>query len=107
MPEYLKLKDRWKIESFRKLGEDVVLGTVEIDRDKCRGCGLCVGACAASALELKDKKVKMIDVLPACMSCGDCVAICSRGALKLKGYLQLKRYFRYLDRGEPSLPRKF
>jgi ferredoxin len=56
---------------------------------------------------LKDKKVKMIDVLPACMSCGDCVAICPRGAIQLKGYFQLKRYFRYLDRGEPLLPRKF
>ena len=107
MPEYLKCKDWLKIESFRKLGKDIILGTIEIERDKCRGCGLCVGACAASALELKDKKVKMIDVLPACMSCGDCVAICPRGALKLKGYFQLKRYFRYLDRGEPSLPRKF
>ena len=107
MPEHLKLMDRLKIESFRKLGKDVILGVVEIDREKCRGCGLCVGACAASSLEVKDKKAKMIDVLPACMSCGDCVAICPRQAIRLKGYFQLKCSFRYLDRGEPSLPRRF
>jgi len=107
MPEYMKLKDRLKIESFRRLGQDVVLGVVAIDPDKCTGCGLCIRACAAGSLELNQKKARMTEVLPACMSCGDCVAICPESAIELKQFIQMKRYFRYLDRGKPEPPRKF
>ena len=107
MPEYMTRKDRKKIESFHKIGEDVTLGAVIIDRNKCKGCGFCVKACAASCLELKDKKCRMVLDLPFCMSCGDCVAICPEDAIELTEFIQFKRFFRYLDRGKPEFPRKF
>ena len=107
MPEYMTRKDKRRIESFLKLGEDVTLGTVIIDHDKCKGCELCAKACAASCLEVVDKKSRMVEDLPFCMSCGDCVAICPEGAIKLVDFIQFHRFFRYLDRGKPEMPRKF
>jgi len=107
MPEFLRLRDRLRIESFNNLGKDVVLGAVEIDPEKCTGCGLCVKACAAGTLEVVNKKARMNPELPICHSCADCVAICSKNAIQMKQFLELKRCFRYLDRGRPEPPRKF
>ena len=107
MPEQMTRKDRRKIESFHGIGADVVLGEVTIDRDRCKGCGFCVAACAAGCLEVVDKKCRMVEDLPFCMSCGDCVAICPEDAVELVEFIQFKRAFRYLDRGKPSPPRKF
>ncbi len=107
MPESMKLRDRITIESFRRIDRDVILGAIEIDQDKCTGCGLCVRACAAGSIELKDKKARMRTVFPICHACADCVAICSRKAIRMTRFLEFKKYFRYLDRGQPELPRKF
>jgi ferredoxin len=107
MPEYLTRKDKTRVESYNRLGEDMILGKVVIDQDKCTGCGLCVGACAASAIELEDKKARMVKDFPACISCGDCVAICPEEAIELVEFIQFHRFFRYIDRGKPEPPRKF
>jgi len=107
MTQYLKIRDRMKIESFNRIGEDVVMGEVVIDLDKCKGCAYCTKCCAAAAIEVVDKKARMVTVSPMCMSCGDCVAICPEGAIELKQFIQFKHYFRYLDRGEPLPPRRF
>lgn len=107
MPEFLTWKDRRKVESFRRVGEDLILGEVAIDREKCTGCGSCVSVCPADSLEVKEKKAKMTEVFPMCFSCGNCTAICPEGAITITRFIEFKRYFRYLDRGEPKFPRKF
>jgi len=107
MTEHLRLRDRLRIESFNRLGQDVILGAVEIDPEKCRGCGLCVKACAAGTLELVDKKARMNPELPICHACANCQAICSENAITMKRFMELKLYFRYLDRGKAAPPRKF
>ncbi len=108
MTEKLSLAERLRMESYRKIGEDVVLGEVSFNADACKGCGLCVAACAASAIELtSDKKARMVTFMPYCMSCGDCTAICPEGAITLTEFIVFKRFYKYLDRGEPSPPRKF
>jgi MinD superfamily P-loop ATPase len=107
MPEHIRLRERLRVESFHRLGKDVILGEIAIDQDKCNGCGLCTHCCAASAIVLKNKKASINDELPACMSCGDCVSICPQQAITLKEFIQFKCYFRYLDRGKPEPPRKF
>jgi len=107
MPEHLNLFGRRKIESYKKIGVDILLGEVKIDHEKCKGCGLCVDACAAAALELADKKARMVQEMPACMSCGDCTAICPEEAIELIKFIEFKRAFRYLDRGKTSFPRRF
>ncbi len=107
MPEHITRKDRRVVESFYKIGEDIVLGEVKIDQEKCSGCSLCAQTCASGALEVIDKKARMIQELPMCMSCGDCVAICSEDAIEITRFYQFKRAFRELDRGEAELPRMF
>jgi len=108
MTQSLKLRDRMKVESFHKIGEDMTLGEIHIDREKCKGCGNCVIACAGAAIELDmDNKARLIESLPFCMSCGDCVAICPENAIELVDFIRFMHYYRYLDRGEPEWPRKF
>jgi len=107
MTEYLTKKDKKRVESFLRVGEEIVLGKVRVDPGKCTGCGFCVHACAASALEVVDLISRMVEELPQCIGCGDCVAICPEQAISLEGFIQFNGFFRFLDRGKPMLPRKF
>jgi len=61
-------------------------GRVEIDADACRGCGLCVRDCPASALELQreDKDNFHLFYYPdRCAYCGQCEVSCRFDAIKL------------------------
>ncbi len=107
MPQFITRKDRKSIESFLKLGTDMTMGAVLIDQDKCNGCKICTFACAASCLEVVDKKCRMVTDLPVCISCGDCVAICPNEAIQITDYIMFNRFFKYIDRGKPEMPRKF
>lgn len=55
---------------------------IEIDEDKCTGCGQCVVACAEGAIEIRDGKAKIIrDLL--CDGLGACIGECPEDALKI------------------------
>jgi Pyruvate/2-oxoacid:ferredoxin oxidoreductase delta subunit len=55
---------------------------IEIDEEKCDGCGQCVIGCAEGALEIVDGKVKVIsDNL--CDGLGACIGECPQGALEI------------------------
>jgi len=107
MTESLTRKQRRRIESFLRIGEDVILGKVVIDEERCTGCGFCVKACPSNALEVLDKKARMAKDQPLCFSCGNCTTICPEGAVELKEFIQFMHHFRYLDRGKPEQPRRF
>jgi heterodisulfide reductase subunit A-like polyferredoxin len=106
MPEHLTASQRRHIESYRRIGTDIVAGQVRIDLDRCGGCSLCASTCPSSALEVVGKKSRMIPGTSVCFSCGCCAAICPDGAIELTTFIQFHGAFRYLDRGEPVPPRK-
>jgi NAD-dependent dihydropyrimidine dehydrogenase PreA subunit len=53
---------------------------IEIDRDKCNGCGVCVPNCHEGALQIIDEKAVMISDL-MCDGLGACVGHCPVGAI--------------------------
>ena len=55
---------------------------IEINEDRCDGCGLCAIGCAEGALEIVDGKAKVIsDNL--CDGLGACIGECPAGALRI------------------------
>ena len=55
---------------------------IEIDEEKCTGCGECIITCAEGALELIDGKAKLVgDVY--CDGLGACLGDCPEGALTI------------------------
>lgn len=56
---------------------------ITIDRDKCNGCGLCVGGCHEGALQLIDGKAVLISEL-MCEGLGACIGECPEGAITVE-----------------------
>lgn len=55
---------------------------VNINEDKCNGCGLCVPSCAEGAIKIIDGKAKLIsDNL--CDGLGACLGECPQGAIEI------------------------
>ncbi|SHI83221.1 4Fe-4S binding domain-containing protein [Desulfatibacillum alkenivorans DSM 16219] len=55
---------------------------IEIDEEKCDGCGQCILSCAEGALEIVDGKAKLVgDIL--CDGLGACLGECPQDALHL------------------------
>jgi len=55
---------------------------IEIDEERCDGCGQCVPACAEGAIQIIDGKAKVINDR-FCDGLGACLGECPREALKL------------------------
>ena len=55
---------------------------VEIDEEKCDGCGLCVIECAEGALAIRDGKAKIIQEM-YCDGLGACIGECPQEALSI------------------------
>ncbi len=55
---------------------------IEIDEEKCNGCGVCIQNCAEGALQIIDGKVRLVgDVY--CDGLGACLGHCPEDALKV------------------------
>ena len=57
---------------------------IEVDENKCIGCGLCKRDCPTANIKLEDKKAKIITM--ECLYCGHCEAICPKNAIILTGF---------------------
>ncbi len=53
---------------------------IEVDKERCSGCGICVQDCPVGVIRLKDKKAL---VREGCTRCGACVRTCPEEALRL------------------------
>lgn len=56
---------------------------VEIDQEKCDGCGLCVTACAEGAIKIINGKAKLVSEI-YCDGLGACLGHCPQGAITIE-----------------------
>lgn len=55
---------------------------VQIDPEKCNGCGICVDACHEGAIQMVDGKAKLVSDI-YCDGLGDCLGPCPTGAISI------------------------
>ncbi len=61
--------------------KDVV--TLELEEEKCSGCGMCLIVCPHAVLGMNEKHVH-IEHRDACMECGACARHCPTDALSVQ-----------------------
>jgi NAD-dependent dihydropyrimidine dehydrogenase PreA subunit len=60
----------------------MIRDVIEIDEEKCTGCGLCIPGCPEGALQVIDEKARLVaDYL--CDGLGACVGECPEDAMKI------------------------
>jgi NAD-dependent dihydropyrimidine dehydrogenase PreA subunit len=57
--------------------------TLELNADKCNGCGICMEVCPHAVFEIENRKSRILD-RDACMECGACARNCAAGAITVK-----------------------
>lgn len=55
---------------------------IEIDEEKCNGCGLCIPECKEGAIQIINGKAKLISDL-ICDGLGACIGYCPEGAIEI------------------------
>lgn len=55
---------------------------IEVDEERCNGCGLCVPSCAEGAIQILNGKAKLVSE-SYCDGLGACLGECPQGALRV------------------------
>lgn len=58
------------------------VASLQLDTDKCIGCGMCVTVCPHQIMAVQDKKAVILD-FDACMECGACAQNCPTNAMSV------------------------
>ena len=53
---------------------------IEVDTEKCTGCGECVDICPDEVYELKDEKSVPVNA-EECSGCESCIEVCEQDAI--------------------------
>jgi len=69
------------VEKKSKKGKKAV---VEINRDFCKGCGICVAFCPKEVLELDDHEKAVVKQPEKCNACGLCELRCPDIAIEVR-----------------------
>jgi ferredoxin len=77
--------------------------TLELDVERCNGCGMCVVVCPHAVFAIADGRASIVD-RGACMECGACALNCAPGAIGVKPGVGCAQAIinGWLTGGEPS-----
>ncbi len=75
---------------------------IEIDRDLCNGCGLCVTVCPTGTLSIVERKATASG--GESISCGHCEAVCPQNAIRVKAIDAKMSEYRTFTSGKQWLP---
>ncbi len=93
-------KDKFKKENKmidRKTKNTKQRATVKINKDRCKGCELCIFYCSSghlklsSGLNIRGIKFAKTEKNNACIGCGLCVLICPDSCIVMKKTISRKR----------------
>ncbi|MCG0277722.1 MAG: 4Fe-4S dicluster domain-containing protein [Thermanaeromonas sp.] len=59
---------------------------VNVDQEKCSGCGECAAACPAQILSMADGKAEVTGDPVECLGCESCTSVCPTGAVTVQEY---------------------
>lgn len=72
-----------------------VIGSVDIDIERCKGCDLCVMACPTSTLSLQSMEVNdrgyhfaYMAQPDKCIGCSSCAIVCPDGCIEVYRLIQ-------------------
>src|SRR5699024_5522172 len=82
-------RSTWRASSQNKMPPDggerrgrfMVRKIIQIDEEKCNGCGLCAAACHEGAIGMVDGKARLLRD-DYCDGLGDCLPACPTGAIR-------------------------
>jgi NAD-dependent dihydropyrimidine dehydrogenase PreA subunit len=57
--------------------------SVEVNAEKCVGCGECVDVCPVEVYELQDEKSVPVNA-DECLGCESCIEVCEEGAITVE-----------------------
>jgi NAD-dependent dihydropyrimidine dehydrogenase PreA subunit len=57
--------------------------TLQLDEEKCKGCGMCINVCPHEVFLMKDDKAQIVDK-DSCMECGACAKNCPFSAIEVR-----------------------
>jgi nitroreductase/NAD-dependent dihydropyrimidine dehydrogenase PreA subunit len=63
--------------------DDVHMGTMKVDAEKCNGCGLCIENCLFRTWEMGEDNIPKYKDNWACFSCYNCMVACPTGAISI------------------------
>lgn len=65
-----------------------IIGAIQVDRERCKGCNLCVVACPLNVLVLAEREVNKKGyrfarqvVSDTCIGCASCAIVCPDGCI--------------------------
>jgi NAD-dependent dihydropyrimidine dehydrogenase PreA subunit len=53
---------------------------IEVDQEKCIGCGECVDVCPVDVYEMQDEKSVPVNI-EECIGCESCIEVCEQEAI--------------------------
>ena len=62
-------------------------GSIQIDKEKCDKCGLCIDSCISKALKLEENELKVDN--RKCIFCKKCISSCKNTALQMNNDCKL------------------